>query len=76
MSATIAPDDLPKAEDRIRLVKMGPDPCPIESGATGTVKAVTMFQFGPPGHGQIRVDWDNGRSLMLALPEDEFEIIS
>ncbi|MDR6775481.1 DUF4314 domain-containing protein [Azospirillum sp. BE72] len=76
MSAAIAPDDLPEAGDRIRLVKMGPDPCPIEPGATGTVKGVNMFSFGTPGHGQIRVHWDNGRSLMLALPEDEFEIIA
>lgn len=76
MSVSVTQRVLPNAEDRIRLLKMGPDPCPIEPGATGTVKAVNMFKFGPPGHGQIRVDLDNGRSLMLALPEDEFEIIA
>ncbi|MBF5096458.1 DUF4314 domain-containing protein [Azospirillum sp. INR13] len=57
-------------------LRWGPIPVRLSRGATGTVKAVNMFSFGTPGHGQIHVDWDNGRSLMLALPEDEFEIIA
>ncbi|WP_448205339.1 DUF4314 domain-containing protein [Azospirillum sp. sgz302134] len=66
---------LPEVGQRIRLVRMGPDPCPIEAGATGTVRSVSMFKYGPPGHVQIGVDWDNGRTLMLALPEDRYEIL-
>ena len=52
--------------DRIELVRMGPDPDPIESGARGTIDHIAVFQ----GSTQIGVDWDNGRALLLILPED------
>lgn len=61
------------AGDRIRLTEMGPDPCPIEPGATGTVSR-------DPGwfHDawQVMVKWDNGRTLMLCVPPDRAEKIS
>jgi len=52
---------------RIRLIAMGEDPDPIAPGTEGTVTG---------GNGsQIWVAWDNGRSLMLALPHDTYEVI-
>jgi hypothetical protein len=43
------------------------DPSPMEVGARGTVT-------GGNG-GQIWVDWDNGRSLIL-LPSDPYRVIT
>lgn len=63
-----APDCKPG--DRIRLVQMGPDPCPIPPGATGTVTRVTCCLGW-----QIGVHWDIHRSLLLVWPEDKFEVI-
>jgi len=54
--------------DRIILVEMLDDPCPIEPGTQGTVASVHH------NVGQIHVKWDNGRSLML-VPPDQFDII-
>jgi hypothetical protein len=62
------PDVLPG--DRIRLVQMGPDPCPIPPGATGTVRRVVNL-----GWIQICVQWDIHRSLALVWPEDQFHVI-
>ena len=64
----------PKAGDRIRLINMPNDPHPIEAGQLGTVTGVRP-QGGADGWYQIDVAWDNGRTLMLASPPDEFEII-
>jgi hypothetical protein len=48
------------------------DPDPIEPGSEGTVNYVGRF----PGEGQqIGVDWDSGRTLMLVVGEDEFELV-
>lgn len=53
---------------------MPEDPEPIEPGATGTIDWVNYIddRMGT----QIGVVWDNGRSLLLCIPPDEFEIIS
>lgn len=62
----------PKAGDRIRLIAMPHDPDPIPTGSLGTVVAIH-------NHGnwaQIDVDWDNGRTLMLSLPDDCVAIIN
>ena len=66
--------DLPKPGDRIRLVAMQDDPDPIQVGQTGTVAHVHRVEDDPVWH-QIDVAWDNGRTLMLVSPPDEFEII-
>jgi hypothetical protein len=60
--------------DRIRLVAMRDDPAPQQVGELGTV---TGYRRNGGGEGwfQIDVAWDNGRSLMLASPPDEFEIV-
>ncbi len=55
-----------KKGDRIRLVSMPQDPDPIPVGALGTVVAV----FDHRDWSQVDVKWDNGRSLMLTLPDD------
>ena len=63
MSAT------PQPGDRIRMVgTMINDPAPIPVGEEGTVREVH------PGVGQIYVEWDSGRSLIL-LTIDPFTII-
>jgi hypothetical protein len=50
---------------------MPEDPDPVASGSLGTVRAIH------PHHGwtQVEVDWDNGRHLMLSLPDDVIEIV-
>jgi hypothetical protein len=63
---------LPQVHDRVRMNGVMPDdPCPMEIGAEGTVRAIgAMIQ----GRTQIDVDWDNGRTLML-LDTDPFTVI-
>ncbi len=61
-----------KLGDRIRLISMPMDPDPIPVGSLGTVLRVHV-------HGdwsQVEVAWDNGRTLMLTMPEDCVEVIS
>jgi hypothetical protein len=63
--------------DRIELVRMTNDPCPIQSGTKGTVQFV-----GPPlpdwsstaaqDFQQVAVKWDNGRTLSLVVPPDTY----
>ena len=60
--------------DRIRLVAMPHDPAPQQIGELGTVTGCHR-NGGDDGWFQIDVAWDNGRSLMLAAPPDQFEII-
>lgn len=67
---------LPQQGDRIRLLRMQDDPDPIAPGATGTVVSASRHGFGKDAWIQIDISWDNGRSLMLVSPPDEFEIIS
>ena len=61
--------------DRIRLVAMPNDPAPQLVGELGTVTGCRR-NGGDDGWFQIDVTWDNGRTLMLASPPDEFEIVS
>ena len=62
----------PKAGDRIRLVAMPHDPDPIPAGSLGT--AVAIYNHGH--WAQIDVAWDNGRTLMLSLPDDCIAIVN
>jgi hypothetical protein len=66
---------LPRPGDRIRLLVMRDDPDPIPTGTLGTV--VSCYRHGDGGNAwhQIDVAWDNGRTLMLVFPPDQFEII-
>ena len=59
-----------KPGDRIKLISMPNDPCPIEPGSMGTVTSVTTGAYA-----QIDVDWDSGRTLCLIPGTDKFEII-
>lgn len=57
---------------RVRLLSMPDDPNPLEPGSEGTINYVGNL----PGEGQqIGVDWDNGRTLMLIVGVDEFELV-
>lgn len=53
---------------RIELVSMHDDPDPIQPGTKGTVEYIDSIQ--------AFVKWDNGRTLNLALPQDQYKIIS
>ncbi len=44
---------------------------PIPRGSLGTVRKVHQHREWA----QVEVDWDNGRSLMLTIPDDCIEII-
>lgn len=50
---------------RVQLDSMSEDPCPVESGAVGTVIAVDDM-------GTLHVEFDNGRSLGLCPEVDKF----
>lgn len=52
--------------DRIRLVSMPNDPDPIPVGTAGTVAGIHPQRDWT----QIDVNWDNGRTLMLSIPDD------
>jgi uncharacterized protein DUF4314 len=66
---------VPKPGDRIRLISMRHDPDPLDPGQLGTVVSVRRHGAGADEWHQIDVAWDNGRSLMLVSPPDEFEIV-
>lgn len=61
--------------DRIRLVAMPNDPAPQQVGELGTITGCRR-NGGDEGWFQIDVAWDNGRTLMLASPPDEFEVVA
>lgn len=62
---------LPTIGTRIRLVRMGDDPDPIEPGTEGTVDWVSNGAIE-----QIGVKWDNGRTLGLVPGVDIFTILT
>ncbi len=65
----------PRIGDRIRLLAMLDDPYPIAPGQRGTVTGVASHGEKYDRWFQFDVSWDNGRSLMLVSPPDNFEII-
>ena len=66
---------IPRAGDRIRLVSMQDDPDPVQVGQLGTVVSVSRHGGGKDAWHQIDVAWDNGRTLMLVSPPDQFAIV-
>ena len=56
--------------DRIELISMA-HPCPLPEEIRGTVTSIFPCRTGH----QIDVEWDNGRSLMLALPYDKYKLL-
>ncbi len=66
---------MPQPGDRIRLLEMRDDPNPVPTGEIGTVVGVFSHGTGKDTWHQVEVAWDNGRSLMLTLPPDCFEIL-
>ena len=55
-----------KVGERVKLISMGNDPDPVESGLEGTIYHI--------GGGVVNVDWDNGRTLGLVIGEDQFTV--
>ena len=63
---------------RIRLLAMPDDPNPLPIGSTGTVTGtnpVIAFGGGFENFMQIFVEWDNGRTIILSVPPDRFEVL-
>lgn len=62
---------------RIELLKMRDDPDPVEPGSRGTIRAVKIHDTNADADAwlQVDVDWDNGRSLLLTSPPDEFIVL-
>ncbi|MEZ6152357.1 MAG: DUF4314 domain-containing protein [Pirellulaceae bacterium] len=60
-----------KPGDRVRLISMPHDPHPIPIGTLGTVLDVHDHR----DWFQVEVAWDNGRELMLAMPDDCVEVV-
>jgi hypothetical protein len=57
--------------DRVRLVRMGDDPNPVEPGTEGVVVRTADLRFpGESPQMQVSVSWDNGRSLSCLVPPD------
>ncbi len=50
-------------------------PDSIQIGQVGTVVRVLHHGGGQGAWLQIEVAWDNGRTLMLVSPPDQFEIV-
>jgi hypothetical protein len=67
---TIPPDGT-----RIQLIAMPDDPNPVPAGSLGTVSGGSVIGGGKSAWSQIWVKWDNGRSLSLSVPPDQFEIV-
>lgn len=61
-----------KIGDRIELIKMEDDPCPIPPGSKGTI-ITDPVEFQDKW--QITVDWDDDRFLSLVVPPDTFRIL-
>lgn len=57
--------------DRIELIEMRNDPEPIKPGTQGTIESI-MPLFGKH---QVIVEWDDGRGLMLILPDDKYRLL-
>lgn len=65
-----------KIGDRIRLIVMGDDPCPIPAGTTGTITSIQdVSKIMRKPDVQVGVKWDIQRSLSLIWPVDKFEVI-
>lgn len=64
-----------KKGDRVELVAMPNDPCPISVGSRGTVTEVQPIDWGDKSFVQLWVKWDNGRSLSPILPPDRLRAI-
>lgn len=63
-----------KAGDRIELLEMPNDPCPIDPGTRGTVTYVEDPVCDD--RRQVWVEWDNGRGLMICEPPDRFRVLA
>jgi hypothetical protein len=65
-----------KVGDRVEMISMPEDPNPIEAGTKGTIRSLNKVDFGRgDSFTQIRVDWDNGRKLMVCIPPDQIRVI-
>lgn len=64
-----------KIGDRIELLAMPDDPCPIPVGSQGTVETVIHVHLWSERFTQVLVKWDSGRTLSLIMPPDEVRVL-
>ena len=65
-----------KVGDKIEMVNMPNDPCPIPAGTNGIVTNVTPVNMGRDSFTQYGVKWDNGRTLRVVVPPDSIRVVS
>jgi hypothetical protein len=64
---------LPCVGQRIRVLEMPDDPCPVPAGSIGTVLQVRQLT---PQNWLIDMAWDDtSRSLALSIPPDRWEAV-
>ena len=56
---------------RIELLMMTDDPCPVQAGTQGTAMQVCPQN----GWTQVWVDWDDGRRLAMSVPPDKYRVV-
>ena len=59
--------------DRVEMVRMEDDPDPVPPQTRGTVRWVRRVTAEWI---QVDVEWDNGRTLMLSVPPDQFKKVT
>jgi len=59
---------------RIALTEMRDDPDPLPIGLRGTVRSSVRASAGGKEDWTVEVKWDNGRTLNLICPPDEFVV--
>jgi len=66
-----------KIGDRIELLEMPDDPCPIPIGTQGIIELITpVFFCGKQINTEILVKWDIKRSLRVIIPPDKIKVVS
>ncbi len=63
---------IPREGDRIRLTHMQDEPDPLPIGSEGVVTHASWVNLNQ-GYVQVGVKWDNGRTLGLVCPPDQYD---
>lgn len=66
-------DPLYRVGDRLELISMPDDPCPVAAGTLGTVTKDSVDLRD--GTWQTSMKWDNGRTLAIISPPDKVKLV-